>query len=163
MKKISLILILIFVITNISACVGYKPIFSSSELQFRISDFQLEGDQRLDKQIYSKLYSLSKKTNSSRDLRNVFLEIRSSKEKNATAKNTAGKTLEYKISVNINIFIRDHISKEEIMNQNFSSSTSYKVQDQLSETKKLENKSIEDLIERIFQDILVKLSENILS
>ena len=106
---------------------------------------------------------MSKKTNSSRDLRNVFLEIRSSKEKNATAKNTAGKTLEYKISVNINIFIRDHISKEEIMNQNFSSSTSYKVQDQLSETKKLENKSIEDLIERIFQDILVKLSENILS
>ena len=163
MKKISLILILIFVITNISACVGYKPIFSSSELQFRISDFKLEGDQRLDKQIYSKLYSLSKKTNSSRDLRNVFLEIRSSKEKNATAKNTAGKTLEYKISVNINIFIRDHISKEEIMNQKFSSSTSYKVQDQLSETKKLENKSIEDLIERIFQDILVKLSENILS
>jgi hypothetical protein len=163
MKKISLLLILVFVITNISACVGYKPIFSSSELQFRISDFKLEGDQRLDKQIYSKLYSLSKNTNSSKDLRNVFLEIRSSKEKNATAKNTAGKTLEYKISVNIDIFIRDHISKEEIMNQNFSSSTSYKVQDQLSETKKLENKSIEDLIERIFQDILVKLSENIFS
>ena len=163
MKKILLLPILIFVVTNISACVGYKPIFSSSELQFKISDFKLEGDQSLDKQIYSKLYSLSKNTNSSKDLRNVFLEIRSSKEKNATAKNTAGKTLEYKISVNINIFIRDHISKEEIMNQNFSSSTSYKVQDQLSETKKLENKSIEDLIERIFQDILVKLSENILS
>ena len=163
MKKILLLPILIFVVTNISACVGYKPIFSSSELQFKISDFKLEGDQSLDKQIYSKLYSLSKNTNSSKDLRNVFLEIRSSKEKNATAKNTAGKTLEYKISVNINIFIRDHISKEEIMNQKFSSSTSYKVQDQLSETKKLENKSIEDLIERIFQDILVKLSENILS
>lgn len=163
MKKILLLPILIFVVTNISACVGYKPIFSSSELQFKISDFKLEGDQSLDKQIYSKLYSLSKNTNSSKDLRNVFLEIRSSKEKNATAKNTAGKTLEYKISVNIDIFIRDHISKEEIMNQNFSSSTSYKVQDQLSETKKLENKSIEDLIERIFQDILVKLSENILS
>jgi len=162
MKKISFLFILIFVITNISACVGYKPIFSSSELPFEINDFKLEGDKRLDKQIYSRLYSLSKRSNSSNDLRNIFLEIRSSKEKKATAKNIAGKALEYKLILSVDIFMRDHITKEEIMNQNFASSTSYRVQDQLSETKKLEYKSIENLIERIYQDIVIKLSENIL-
>ena len=162
MKKISFLFTLVFIIINISACVGYKPIFSSSELQFEINDFKLEGDKILDKQIYSRLYSLSKASNRSNNLRNIFLEIRSSKEKNATAKNTAGKTLEYKIILSVDIFMRDNITKEEIMNQNFTSSTSYKVQDQLSETKKFENKSTEDLIEGIYQDILIKLSENIL-
>ena len=43
------------------------------------------------------------------------------------------------------------------------SSSSYKVQDQHSETIKLENRTIENLINKTYQDLLIKLSENILS
>ena len=50
----------------------------------------------------------------------------------------------------------------EILNESFVFSSSYKVQNQHSETIKLENRSIENLINETYQDLLVKLLENIL-
>ena len=40
-------------------------------------------------------------------------------------------------------------------------STTYKVQDQHFDTVKLENKSIEDLINRMYEDLLINLTQNI--
>ena len=55
--------------------------------------------------------------------------------------------------------INDYLTNEEIVNQNFSYSSTYKVQDQYSETIILENKSIESLINKIYQDLIIKMSE----
>ena len=60
MKKISYLLISLFLLVNIVACAGYKPIFSSSNLEFKIADYSIIGDKKLGNQIYSKLYNLSK-------------------------------------------------------------------------------------------------------
>ena len=49
----------------------------------------------------------------------------------------------------------------EILNENFDFSSVYKAQDQYSETIKLENRAIENLINKIYQDLLIKLSQNI--
>ena len=53
--------------------------------------------------------------------------------------------------------------KVKILNHTFSYTSVYKVQDQYSETKKLENKIIEDLINKTYQNLLIKLSESILT
>jgi hypothetical protein len=69
--------------------------------------------------------------------------------------------LEYKITIKTKIITTDFITDEKILNQTFISSLTYKVQDQHSDTVKLENKSVENLTNKIFQEILIKLSHNI--
>ena len=61
------------------------------------------------------------------------------------------------------IIIKDILTNDKIVNQNFSYSTIYKVQKQNFETIKLENKTVEDLIDRIYENLLIKMSENILT
>ena len=46
-----------------------------------------------------------------------------------------------------------------ILNQDFNYAISYKVQDEHSETIKLENKNIENLIDKTYQDVLIKIVE----
>ena len=59
MKKISYLLISLIFLINIGACTGYKPIFSSSNLKFKIADYSISGDKNLGTQIYNKLYNIS--------------------------------------------------------------------------------------------------------
>ena len=59
--------------------------------------------------------------------------------------------------------VKNYLTDNKILDQNFISSISYKVQDQYSETIKLENKSIENLINKTYQELLINLSENILA
>jgi len=158
MKKI--IFILIFL--NISACSGYKPIFSSSNLEFKLNDYSISGDKKIGNQIYSKLYNVSKTTEKSPNAKNISILINSKKNKNPTSKDKAGKVLSYKIDIIVNIIVRDLVTNNKILSENFNSSLSYKVQAQHSETIRLENKSIENIVDRIYQDFIIKLSESFL-
>ena len=162
MKKISYLLISLILLLNISACTGYKPIFSSSNIiEFKITDYSITGDKKLGNQIYSKLYNLSQITKNTSEVKNIYILINILKEKKATAKNSAGKILAYKINLSTTVIVENFTTGNQILNENFASSSSYKIQDRYSETIKLENRAIENLINKIYQDLLIKLSENI--
>ena len=156
MKKINYIIFSILVLLWVSGCAGYKPIFSTKNLQFEITDYSIEGNKKLGNQIYRKLYTLSK-TQNDNEKRSLYMKFKVEKEKNSTVKDNKGKILEYKIILNSNIQISDFLTNEEILNQNFTYSSAYKVQDQLSETKKLENRSIQNLIEKTYEEIVIKI------
>ena len=115
------------------------------------------------RQIYSKLYNLSKSNEDNAEIQNITVLIDLAKDKSPTSKDSKGKILEYRITLNSNIIIKDYFSGDEILNQYFSYSSSYKVQDRYSETIKLENQSITNLIDKTFQNLLIKMSENILA
>ena len=59
MKKVIYLIIPLILLSCINACSGYKPIFGSSNLQFEIADYVIEGNKKLGNEIYSKLYNLS--------------------------------------------------------------------------------------------------------
>ena len=80
---------------------------------------------------------------------------------NETSKDSSGKVLEYKINLNTKIEIRDSSNNNIILNEIFVGSSSYKVQNQYSETLKLENTSTENLINQAYQDLLIKFAQNI--
>ena len=162
MKKISYLLISLIFLINISACTGYKPIFGSSNLEFKIVDYSISGDKRLGNQIYSRLYDFSKSTENVTGAKNIYILINSSQNKNVTAKNSAGKILGYRVSLSTAITIKDLMTGNEILNETFSYSSTYKTQDEFFETKKLENQTIENLINTTYQDLLIKLSEKLL-
>ena len=161
MKKIFNLFISLILLINIYACSGYKPIFSSSGLQFKIADYSIIGNKELGNQIYSKLYNVSRAHENTSEIKNIYVLINVSKNKNATIKNNAGKILAYKIDLSSTFIIKDFITGTQILNESFTFSSSYKVQDQYSETIKLENMSIENLVNKIYQELLIKLSENI--
>ena len=162
MKKIAPHIVLFILFILINSCTGYKPIFSSSNLQFEIADYLIGGDKKLGNQIYSKLYNFSRSNKSQEDITSIFITINVVKEKNATAKDSAGKILEYKISLNTVVKVKNYLTDDKILDSQFTLSSSYKVQDQYSETLKFENKSTENLINQTYQELLIKLSENIL-
>ena len=157
-KKLHLFItfILFFCITS---CSGYKPIFSSSNFEFKINNYTINGNKTLGNQLYSKLHAISKANENSVNAKSINMEIDVSKKKDATAKNSAGKILEYKIILTSNIVIIDALTNKQILNKIFTYSSTYKVQDQFSETVKLENKSTQDLINTTYQDLLIKISE----
>ena len=162
MKKISYLLIWLIFLINISACTGYKPIFGLSNLEFKIVDYSISGDKRLGNQIYSKLHNFSKSTENATGAKNIYILINSSQNKNVTAKNSAGKILGYRVSLSTAITIKDLMTGNEILNETFFYSSTYKTQDEFFETKKLENQTIENLINTTYQDLLIKLSEKLL-
>ena len=161
MKKIVYPIFAFILLVIIYGCSGYEPIFSSKNLQFKIADFSIEGNEILGNKIYSKLHILSQSTKDDKNVRKIDLLILVSKDKKATVKNSAGKILEYKIILSTEVYIKDFKTGDEILNETFVSSATYKIQDQQSENVNLENKSTDNLINNIYQKLLIKLSQNI--
>ena len=113
--------------------------------------------------IYSKLYIASKSKKDDQNLRRVDLLIKVSKDKNVTTKDSAGKILQYKITLNTDIKVTDFITKDKILNQIFISSLIYKVQNKYSDTVDLENQIIENLLSKTYQELVIKLAQNIIT
>ena len=161
MKKVIYPIFSFILLLFINGCAGYEPIFGSTNLQFEIADYSIEGNKILGNKIYSKLYSLSKSKKDDQNLRRVDLVIKVSKDKNVTTKDSAGKILQYKITLNTDIKVTDFITKDKILNQIFVSSLTYKVQDKYSDTVDLENRSIEDLLNKTYQELVIRLTQNL--
>ena len=161
MKKNNYLIFPIFFLILISACVGYEPIFKSSNVQFKISEYSIEGDKILGKKIYLKLSNLSKSQKNDPNSKPISIIINTTKNKKEASKDSTGKILEYKITLNTKVEIKDYQTNSKILNQTFTSSIIYKMQDQYSDSVKLENKSVNDLIEKTYQEIIVRISENI--
>tara|TARA_B100000029_G_scaffold316454_1_gene308892 strand:+ start:29 stop:520 length:492 start_codon:yes stop_codon:yes gene_type:complete len=163
MKKNYFLIISITLLFFINGCTGYKPIFGSTNLPFKILEHSVKGDKSIGNKIYSKLHNLNKSNSDDQNIKGLNILIESSKNKEATAKDSSGKILEYRLTITAQINVSDYVTDEKILNQTFNSSITYKVQDQYSETIKLENRSIENLISKIYEELLVRLSENISS
>jgi hypothetical protein len=159
MKKNFFLIALIFLIFSTTSCTGYKPIFNSSSFKFKIVDSTLEGDLRLGRQLNSKFLSATSLNKNNQEMTSVEIIINIEKEKVASVKNITGKIIEYKIILNTNIILNDHLNSKELLNQTFNYVSGYNVQDQHSETVKLENKILKDLIDKTYQDSIIKISE----
>ena len=159
MKKVTFLIISTILFIYINACTGYTPIYSSSNFNFKIEDYSLKGEERLANLIYRKLYNASLSNKDNPDAQSISLSIETDKERKSTVKNSAGKILEYEINLITKIIINNFLTDKRILNKDFNYSISYKVQDEHSETIKLENKNIENLVDKTYQDVLIKISD----
>ena len=99
MKKITYLIISIIILIFINACAGYKPIYTT-DLQFKIADYSIKSNKKLGRQIYSKLYNLSKFSRNNPEVLSVKIAVDTTKDKKATVKDSTGKILEYRIILN---------------------------------------------------------------
>ena len=63
---------------------------------------------------------------------------------------------------NTEVKITDFSNDKKILDKTFNYSLSYDVQDQISDTKKQENKSIDNLLNKTYQELLILLTKNII-
>ena len=161
MKKIFYFACSITLLLIISGCVGYEPIFGSKNLKFKITNYNIEGNKMLGNKIYAQLLDLSNLEKNEPDSKGIDLYINVTKNKTPASKNTEGKIIEYQLILNVEIIIDDTLTETKLLSQTFTSSSKYKVQDQYSETVNLENQITENLINNIYQDLLITLSTNL--
>ena len=166
-KKISLIIPIILVFL-INGCSGYKPIFSSNNLEFKIVNYNIEGEKNLGDKIFNRLEKISNRSNKTNDLiKNISINIKVEKNKLATARDSAGNIKEYRITLNtfvmVNTVWEDEMNNIELLKNNFVFSQSYKIKDSYSDSIKSENKTTDDLLNQTFQELIIKLSEKLIS
>ena len=77
MKKIINTLVTLLFLANITACAGYKPIFSSSNLDFEITEYSISGNKIIVNQIYSQLNNLSKTNSDNSTAKSIYVMINS--------------------------------------------------------------------------------------
>jgi len=161
MKKITYIYLLFIVSISITDCSGYKTVLNNANLQFVISDYSIAGNKKIGNQIYSKLQNATSKNKQTPETKKLYILINSSKSKNITAKDGAGKALGYRISLSSTVLVKSLKTGEVMLSETISLSNTYKVQSLFFETKKLEDTTTENLINNIYQNIILKLSESI--
>jgi len=159
MKKITYLLFLLILMFMVSNCTGYKPIFNQSNLNFEIINYAIEGETALGRNIYSKIYSLSNSKKNNGSIKSIDIYINSTKIKDSTTKNKSGKITEYRITLTSEIHVTDFVTGSNILKEIITLSTTYKVQSTFSQTIDLEKKSIEDLLNKTYEKILIKFSE----
>ena len=104
MKKIAYLTLILIFLNN---CTGYKPIFSSGNLQFEIAEYSINGDKILGNKLYSRLKKISKSEENNQNVRSINLQIKSSTDKKATSKDSAGNILAYRITLITEIKVKD--------------------------------------------------------
>ena len=161
MKKITYLISILFFLSLMSNCTGYQPIYGSTDFKFKIAEYTIEGNKKIGNKLYAKLNKLSKSQKNLSDTSQVFLTINVEENKKKMASDTAGQTIEYEITINATVNVKNYITNNNILNQTFSSSALYRVKEQYSDTIKAENKTIEELIQNLYQKILINLSEKI--
>jgi len=159
MKKLIALISLIIIIFSVSGCGGYKPIFAVENVDFHIVNYSIEEDKALGRQIYTKLYSLSKKDSNNPTTKLIDLSVQSSEKEEATVKDNTGKIKEYKISLRTIIKIKDYLTDDLLINEAIVSSSAYKIQNTRSETLALKNKTIDTLLNNNFEKLLVLFSK----
>ena len=75
MKKVFYPIIFTILVISINACSGYKPIYTTSNIDIKIIDYSVLGEKKLGNQIYSKLFNLSNSVKNTESTKNVNISI----------------------------------------------------------------------------------------
>tara|TARA_B100001996_G_scaffold71853_1_gene52746 strand:- start:3129 stop:3584 length:456 start_codon:yes stop_codon:yes gene_type:complete len=145
MKKNIIILILsTFIITS---C-GYKSIYSSKNLNFNISEFEVTDKTKISRKIKSNLDSYKK--NNSKNF--YYIKINSKKEINIISKDSKGDPSNFVMNIISEITI---LNDEKIVkNKVFSESFNYKNSSNKFDLKQYEKNIEENLTDKIIENII---------
>jgi outer membrane lipopolysaccharide assembly protein LptE/RlpB len=155
MKKFVCSFFAIFLFSLISSC-GYTPIFSTQNLNFEVVNVYIDGDKKIGKEIETSLKQLLDRSSDSTE---IDVRIKSSKTKDSKSKSSSGKTLSYRLTLNTEITITHVKSGKTLLKDNNTLSQSFTVQDQIYSTERMENKITSDLIYRLTQNLITKISQ----
>ena len=135
-------------------CGGYEPLFSTKNLSFYIEDVKNVNNDFITKKISRNLDSNKIKINNKK---NYILEISSSKEENITSKNSKGEVLTYEMIINVEVKVFFKNVKFPFSTLRFKENFNYSNQGNKFDLSQYKKKIERNLIDKISQEILIKL------
>ena len=144
-KKIHNLIILFFLL---SAC-GYKPIFSEDS-NFSLTLIDLEGDKRINRVIYEKLYPFSE----NKDARKQYqLKVKSISSKKIASKNTKGNLDKFNLNIIVSLQLED-INKN-VIEKSFIKNITYNNMANKFDLSKYERSAKNNFAEKISEEIII--------
>lgn len=151
MKKI----ILYFCFLAIYGCAGYEPLFSTKELSYYVIDIENVSKNNLTEKISKRLKNYTSKGNGNK--KGYKLEISSNMSNIISSKDGKGNVSSYKMIVNVNVKVFNQDSDLLISTLNFNKDFVYNNQENKSNLDKYKKDIQENIINKISQDIIIKL------
>ena len=151
MKKIKLLLILVFLMLLNSSC-SYKKMNSVDQKKFDIQDFEISGGATETFIIQKKIQRFSNKKSENK----IKLIIDLKKNETIKEKNIQNKVTKYNIELSADVKIIDLNKANEIL-RTFSANQIYSVEDSYSNTVNNSKEANNSLIEKIANEILDQL------
>lgn len=143
----SLILIIIFFVI-LSNC-GFKPIYNSKDSNFQIIEIKNKNENKNSFSIENMVMSLSNKN----ALRKVKLEIDYKQSFTTILKDSKGDPSKKKLSINVNLIVKNK-KNNVLTTKNFDEEFSYDVQSDKFNMSQYENNIINNLNNKISNDII---------
>ena len=148
MRKICLLILVLF----LTGCSGYKPVFSTKDVNFFINQIIITDNDKISYKIKKKMkpYS-SENTNKIK----INLSINSSKEVKIIAKDNKGDALMFNLVINssIEILSNDMVEKKYQFTEKFT----FKNQTNKFELDQYKRSLEDELIDKIFEKLILNL------
>ena len=150
MKKV----ILYFCFLLLFGCAGFEPLFSSKNISYYIIEIENVSKNDITKKISKKLNINKKNTDSKKKF---LLKLSASKSNDVASKNAKGQVSSYKMIVDVNLEVFNSISTVPINVIKLNKDFIYQDQKNKFEQKQYEKDILENLVDKISQEIIIKL------
>ena len=131
---------------------GYEPIYSNKNIKFNIKEIKIENNLNIGRQIKNRLNIFSSDNPSNVS---YILEINSYFDKTTASKDKQGNPKTFNIRVIANVKFNDNENIER--NKSFEESINYNNDENKFSLKKYENSLIENLTDKIVDNLLIYL------
>ncbi len=147
MKKIFIVIILLI----LNNCAGYKPIFSSKDVNFYIGEIIIKEDNKLIRNIVKNLkpYTIQN------DKKRITLELNLNIKEAITLKDTNGNTVSEEMEIVLEV--KTSLENNDKINFNFSEKFTFNNQSNKFELNQYKKRIQITLVEKIHQDLIMKL------
>tara|TARA_Y100000768_G_C23964705_1_gene677254 strand:+ start:57 stop:509 length:453 start_codon:yes stop_codon:yes gene_type:complete len=147
MKKIFIVIILLI----LNNCAGYKPIFSSKDVNFYIGEIIIKEDNKLIRNIVKNLkpYTIQN------DKQRITLELNLNIKEAITLKDTKGNTVSEEMEIVLEV--KTSLENNEQINFNFSEKFTFNNQSNKFELNQYKKRIQITLVEKIHQDLIMRL------
>ena len=152
MMKIFKKLLFVILIFNLLQGCGYQPLLTGQNQNFSITEVNISGDKKLSLTLGNYFTEVEDAKNS------LILEIKASKQKVVSNKNSLGATSEYTVTINFDVNVISEQSKELVFSETFSQNNSFKASKVHLDTLNRENKIVDNSIKNIADQITKKLN-----
>ena len=147
MKKIFLVIILLI----LNNCAGYKPIFSSKDVNFYIGEIIIKEDNKLIRNIVKNLkpYTIQN------DKQRITLELNLNIKEAITLKDAKGNTVSEEMEIVLEV--KTSLENNDQINFNFSEKFTFNNQSNKFELNQYKKRIQLTLVEKIHQDLIMRL------
>ena len=147
MKKIFIVIILLI----LNNCAGYKPIFSSKDVNFYIGEIIIKEDNKLIRNIVKNLkpYTIQN------DKQRITLELNLNIKEAITLKDAKGNTVSEEMEIVLEV--KTSLENNDQINFNFSEKFTFNNQSNKFELNQYKKRIQLTLVEKIHQDLIMRL------